>query len=59
MIADYTEKVVGSLRLVRAVDPHMRGPRAAADLLFSGGAGRVRGGLVSAGRATGRSTTWR
>lgn len=49
MVADYTEKVVGSLRLVRAVDPHMRAAGGGRIILFSGGAGRVRGGLVSAG----------
>lgn len=49
MIADYTEKVVGSLRLVRAVEPHMRKAGGGRIILFSGGAGRVRGGLVSAG----------
>lgn len=49
MIADYIEKVVGSLRLVRAVEPHMRAAGGGRIVLFSGGAGRVRGGLVSAG----------
>ena len=49
MIADFTEKVVGSLRLARAVEPHMRSAGGGRIILFSGGAGRVRGGLISAG----------
>jgi NAD(P)-dependent dehydrogenase (short-subunit alcohol dehydrogenase family) len=49
MIADYTEKVVGSLRLARAVEPHLRAAGGGRIVLFSGGAGRVRGGLISAG----------
>ena len=49
MIADFTEKVVGSLRLARAAEPHMRAAGGGRIVLFSGGAGRVRGGLVSAG----------
>lgn len=49
MIADYTEKVVGSLRLARAAAPHLRAAGGGRIVLFSGGAGRVRGGLVSAG----------
>ena len=49
MIADYTEKVVGSLRLARAAEPHLRAAGGGRIVLFSGGAGRVRGGLISAG----------
>lgn len=49
MIADYKEKVVGSLRLARAVEPHLRKAGGGRILLFSGGAGRIRGGLISAG----------
>lgn len=49
MIADFTEKVVGSLRLARAVEPHMREAGGGRIMLFSGGAGRIRGGLISAG----------
>jgi NAD(P)-dependent dehydrogenase (short-subunit alcohol dehydrogenase family) len=49
MIADYTEKVVGSLRLARAAEPHMKAAGGGRIVLFSGGAGRVRGGLISAG----------
>jgi NAD(P)-dependent dehydrogenase (short-subunit alcohol dehydrogenase family) len=49
MIADFTEKVVGSLRLARAVEPHLRAAGGGRIVLFSGGAGRVRGGLISAG----------
>jgi NAD(P)-dependent dehydrogenase (short-subunit alcohol dehydrogenase family) len=49
MIADYTEKVVGSLRLARAAEPHLRAAGGGRIVLFSGGAGRIRGGLVSAG----------
>lgn len=49
MIADYTEKVVGSLRLTRAVAPQLCTGGWGRVILFSGGAGRVRGGLVSAG----------
>lgn len=49
MIADYTEKVVGSLRLTRAVAPALCAGGWGRIILFSGGAGRVRGGLVSAG----------
>lgn len=49
MIADFTEKVVGSLRLARAVEPHMRDAGGGRIVLFSGGAGRIRGGLISAG----------
>lgn len=49
MIADFTEKVVGSLRLARAAEPHLRAAGGGRIVLFSGGAGRVRGGLISAG----------
>jgi NAD(P)-dependent dehydrogenase (short-subunit alcohol dehydrogenase family) len=49
MIADFEEKVVGSLRLARAVEPHLRAAGGGRIVLFSGGAGRVRGGLISAG----------
>ncbi|OBJ90439.1 hypothetical protein A9W96_23005 [Mycobacterium sp. 1245852.3] len=49
MIADFTEKVVGSLRLVRAAEKHLVAGGGGRVLLFSGGAGRVRGGLISAG----------
>lgn len=49
MIADYAEKVVGSLRLARAAEPHLRAAGGGRIVLFSGGAGRVRGGLISAG----------
>lgn len=49
MVADFTEKVVGSLRLARAVEPHLRAAGGGRIVLFSGGAGRVRGGLISAG----------
>ncbi len=49
MIADYTEKVVGALRLARAVEPHLRAAGGGRIILLSGGAGRFRGGLVSAG----------
>lgn len=49
MLADYNEKVVGSLRLVRAAEPHLRTAGGGRIVLFSGGAGRVRGGRISAG----------
>jgi len=49
MIADFKEKVVGGLRLARSVEPHMRNAGGGRIVLFSGGAGRVRGGLISAG----------
>jgi NAD(P)-dependent dehydrogenase (short-subunit alcohol dehydrogenase family) len=49
LIADFTEKVVGALRLVRAAEPHLRAAGGGRVVLFSGGAGRVRGGLISAG----------
>jgi NAD(P)-dependent dehydrogenase (short-subunit alcohol dehydrogenase family) len=49
MITDYTEKVVGSLRLTRAAAPALCDGGWGRVILFSGGAGRVRGGLVSAG----------
>lgn len=49
MIADFTEKVIGSLRLVRAAEKHLIAEGGGRVLLFSGGAGRVRGGLISAG----------
>jgi len=49
MVADFNEKVVGSLRLTRAVEPHLRAAGGGRILLFSGGAGRIRGGLISAG----------
>jgi NAD(P)-dependent dehydrogenase (short-subunit alcohol dehydrogenase family) len=49
MTADFREKVVGSLRLARAAEPHLREAGGGRILLFSGGAGRFRGGLISAG----------
>lgn len=49
MIADFAEKVVGSVRLVRAAEKHLIAGRGGRILLFSGEAGRVRGGLISAG----------
>lgn len=49
MISDFTEKVAGSLRLARAAEPHLRAAGGGRIILFSGGAGRVRGGLISAG----------
>lgn len=49
MITDYTEKVVGGLQLARAAEPHLKAAGGGRIILFSGGAGRVRGGLVSAG----------
>lgn len=49
MVADFTEKVVGSLRLVRAAEPHFRAAGGGRIILLSGGAGRVRGGFLSAG----------
>jgi NAD(P)-dependent dehydrogenase (short-subunit alcohol dehydrogenase family) len=49
MIADFTEKVVGSLRLASAAEPHLRAAGGGRIVLFSGGAGRIRGGLISAG----------
>lgn len=49
MVADFNEKVVGALRLARAAEPHLRAAGGGRIVLFSGGAGRVRGGLISAG----------
>ncbi|HWI74332.1 MAG TPA: SDR family oxidoreductase [Baekduia sp.] len=49
MLADFQEKVVGSLRLARAAEPHLHAAGGGRIILFSGGAGRFRGGLVSAG----------
>lgn len=49
MIEDFREKVVGYLRCARAVAPHMKAAGWGRIINVSGGAGRFRGGLISAG----------